>query len=98
MTAIDAIRLSTMLVLSALLAVLVIAGLFAGAESAAGVAHSAAHRATATHRTVAATRSGAAWAQSVGRRKAQRQRAWGVVRGQAPRAIRIGMGSTSSRG
>ncbi len=97
MTAIDAIRLSTMLVLSALLAVLVIAGLFAGAESAAGVAHSAAHRGTGTHGTVAATRSGAAWAQSVGRRHAQRQHAWGVVRGRAPRAIRIGMGSTSSR-
>ncbi len=96
MAAIDAIRLSTMLVLSALLAVLVVANLFSAAESAAGVAH-AVHRATTHHRAVAPTRSGAAWAQSIGRRQAQRQRTWVVVRGEQLRPVRDGTRSANVR-
>ncbi len=97
MTALDAIRLTTMLVLSALLAVLVIAGIFHASENAAGVVHAGSHRAPSIRRVLAGAHAGAAWAQSLGRRQAQRQRAWGVSRGQAPRPVRNGPRSTGPR-
>ncbi len=96
MTAIDAIRLSTMLVLSALLAVLVIAGLFSSAEHAAGVAHVTPHRGSELRRVVGVARAGGAGSQALGRRQAQR-RTGGVTRGQPPRPVRNGSHGRSPR-
>ncbi len=97
MASIDAIRNSVMLVLSALLAVGIVATLVSAAESAAGVTHERVHHEQSMRQTITASRSGAAWTQSVGRRHAQRQRSRGVVRGQSPRPIQHGMQDGSPR-